>query len=347
MPTNREQGDNIQIMLRIHSYESMGTFDGPGLRLVVFLQGCNFRCLYCANPDTIDACGGKPTPAEEILRMATDQKPFFGRRGGVTFSGGEPTFQATALVPLVRQLHGAGIHVCLDSNGGVWNPAVEELLGLVDLVLLDVKQADPERHRALTGRENAQTLRTAAWLEAHGKPFWLRYVLVPGISDAEADIRALGERLGGYKSVERVELLPYHTLGVHKYEAMGLEYKLRDVRENTPEQLDRAAALRVEASARDFMANATHELKTPIGAVSVLSEAVEAAYDDPEPGPMLRILVSRGYDPTTGVGAGKGLAVNGQRLASGYAVGIGQCHKITAKSAHFGLEQSYARGKLI
>ena len=92
----------------------MGTFDGPGLRLVVFLQGCNFRCLYCANPDTIDACGGKPTPAEEILRMATDQKPFFGRRGGVTFSGGEPTFQATALVPLVRQLHGAGIHVCLD-----------------------------------------------------------------------------------------------------------------------------------------------------------------------------------------------------------------------------------------
>ena len=112
-----------------------------------------------------------------------------------------------------------------------------------DLVLLDVKQADSERHRALTGRENAQTLRTAAWLEAHGKPFWLRYVLVPGISDAEADIRALGERLGGYKSVERVELLPYHTLGVHNSEAMGLEYKLRDVRENTPEQLDRAAAL--------------------------------------------------------------------------------------------------------
>ena len=192
----------------------MGTFDGPGLRLVVFLQGCNFRCLYCANPDTIDACGGKPTPAEEILRMATDQKPFFGRRGGVTFSGGEPTFQAAELIPLVRSLKEAGIHVCIDSNGGVWNPAVEELLGLVDLVLLDVKQADPERHRTLTGRENSQTLRTAAWLETHNKPFWLRYVLVPGYSDAEADIRMLGERLGAYKSVERVELLPYHTLGV-------------------------------------------------------------------------------------------------------------------------------------
>ena len=230
-------------MIRVHSYESMGTFDGPGLRLVVFLQGCNFRCLYCANPDTIEACGGTPTEASEILRMAVDQKPFYGRRGGVTFSGGEPTFQAAALVPLVRELKEAGIYVCLDSNGGVWNPAVEELLGLVDLVLLDVKQANPERHKGLTGRENAQTLHTAAWLEAHGKPFWLRYVLVPGYSDAEADMRLLGERLGGYRSIERVELLPYHTLGVHKYEAMGLEYQLRDVRENTPEQIDRAAAL--------------------------------------------------------------------------------------------------------
>lgn len=230
-------------MLQVHSYETLGTFDGPGLRLVVFLQGCNFRCLYCANPDTIQAGGGRATPAAEILRMAVDQKPFFGRRGGVTFSGGEPTFQAAELIPLVRDLKAAGIHVCLDSNGGVWNPAVEQLLSLVDLVLLDVKQVDPERHRALTGRANTQTLRTAAWLERSGKPFWLRYVLVPGYSDAESDIRTLGEMLGGYRCIERVEMLPYHTLGVHKYEAMGLEYKLSDANENTQEQLDRAAAL--------------------------------------------------------------------------------------------------------
>ena len=230
-------------MIRVHSYESMGTFDGPGLRLVVFLQGCPFRCLYCANPDTIETGGGRETDPAEILRMAVDQKPFFGRRGGVTFSGGEPTLQAAALVPLVRDLKEAGIHVCLDSNGGVWNPAVEELMRLVDLVLLDVKQANPERHRVLTGHPNTQTLRTAAWLEEHGRPFWLRYVLVPGYSDAEEDIRRLGERLGGCRSIERVELLPYHTLGVHKYEAMGLDYRLRGVRENTPEQLNRAAAL--------------------------------------------------------------------------------------------------------
>lgn len=230
-------------MIRVHSYETMGTYDGPGLRLVVFLQGCNFRCLYCANPDTIDPSGGTATDPAEILRMAVDQKPFFGRRGGVTFSGGEPTFQAAALIPLVRQLKEAGIHVCLDTNGSVWNPAVEELLTLTDLVLLDLKQADTERHRALTGRGNEQTLRTAAWLEAHSKPFWLRYVLVPGISDSEADIRALGERLGGSRMIERVELLPYHTLGVHKYEAMGWEYPLSGTPQNTPEQIERAAAL--------------------------------------------------------------------------------------------------------
>lgn len=230
-------------MLQVHSYESLGTFDGPGLRLVVFLQGCNFRCLYCANPDTIGIQGGAPTPAEEILRMAVDQQPFFGKRGGITFSGGEPTVQAEALVPLVRQLKQAGIHVCLDSNGSIWNPAVEELFGLVDLVLLDIKQAAPEAHKTLTGHDNTQTLRTAEWLEQHEKPFWLRYVLVPGYSDTEADIRLLGERLGSYKQIGRVEILPYHTLGVHKYEALGAEYKLRGVAENTPEQLDRAAAI--------------------------------------------------------------------------------------------------------
>lgn len=229
--------------LKVHSYESMGTFDGPGLRFVVFLQGCNFRCLYCANPDTIDAVGGKVTSPDYIYEQALSMKPFFGKRGGVTFSGGEPTFQARALVPLVRRLKEAGIHVCLDSNGGLWNESVEELLGLVDLVLLDVKQCNPERHQSLTARSNEQTLKTAAWLEANQHPFWLRYVLVPGISDFEEDIRLLGEKLGAYSQIERVELLPYHRLGVHKYEAMGWEYKLKDVKENTPEQLDRAAAL--------------------------------------------------------------------------------------------------------
>ena len=142
-------------MIRVHSYESMGTFDGPGLRLVVFLQGCNFRCLYCANPDTIDLKGeSKETSVEEIVRMAMSQRAFFGKKGGVTFSGGEPTVQAKELIPLFRRLKEEGIHICLDTNGSIWNEQVEALLELTDLVLLDVKQFNNERHHTLTGRNN-------------------------------------------------------------------------------------------------------------------------------------------------------------------------------------------------
>lgn len=230
-------------MINVHSYESMGTFDGPGLRLVVFLQGCPFRCLYCANPDTIEVKGGKPTSLQEVKEMAVSQKPFFGKKGGITFSGGEPTLQAENLLPLFDELKKEDIHICLDSNGGIWNEKVEQLLKLTDLVLLDIKQYTPQRHRDLTGRSNEQTLRTAEWLETHGKPFWLRYVLVPGYSDFEEDIRNLGNHFRNFKQIQRVEILPYHRLGVHKYEAMGLDYALKDVKENTPEQLRSAEKL--------------------------------------------------------------------------------------------------------
>ena len=221
----------------------MGTYDGPGLRLVVFLQGCPFRCLYCANPDTITFDGGTPTETDEILRMAVNQKPFFGKRGGITFSGGEPTMQAKELLPLYAALKGEGIHICLDTNGGTWNEDVEELLRQTDLVLLDCKQFNNTRHEELTGRSNSQTLKTAQWLEDNGKPFWLRYVLVPGISDFEEAIRALGEHFKSFKMLQRVEILPYHTLGIHKYESLGQEYQLKDTALNTPEQLDRALSL--------------------------------------------------------------------------------------------------------
>lgn len=127
----------------------MGTYDGPGLRLVVFLQGCPFKCLYCANPDTISIDGGKETDEAEILRMAVSQKAFFGRRGGITFSGGEPTLQAAQLLPLFSQLKQEGIHICLDTNGGVWNKNVESLLLQTDLVLLDIKEFNNNRHQKL------------------------------------------------------------------------------------------------------------------------------------------------------------------------------------------------------
>ncbi len=231
-------------MLLIHSYESMGTFDGPGLRLVVFTQGCPFRCLYCANPDTIDPRGeATETSPDHILQMAIDQKPFFGRRGGITFSGGEPTFQARELIPLFERLREAGIHICLDTNGGIISEDVDRLHDLTDLVLLDVKQIDPERHRRLTGLSNANTLETARRLHRKGKDVWLRYVLVPGVSDDPADIDRLGRDLGGMDNIRRVEILPYHTLGVHKYAAMGLPYALADTPKNTPEQLEAARSI--------------------------------------------------------------------------------------------------------
>ncbi len=230
-------------MINVHSYESMGTFDGPGLRLVVFLQGCNFRCLYCANPDTIELKGGTPTDVEEIVRMAVSQKAFFGKRGGITFSGGEPTIQAKALIPLFKRLKEEGIHICIDTNGSIWNEDVEELLSYVDLVLLDVKQFNPLRHKQLTERSNENTIAMAERFASMGQPFWLRYVLVPGYSDFREDIIALGEALKDNSMIERIEILPYHKLGTHKYEVMNLKYQLDGVPENTPEQIESAKEL--------------------------------------------------------------------------------------------------------
>ncbi len=221
----------------------MGTYDGPGLRLVVFMQGCQFRCLYCANPDTIDTTGGEATPYKKILEMALREKPFFGRRGGITFSGGEPTLQAKELINLFLLLRENGINICLDTNGGVWNPEVKRLIELTDLVLLDIKHINPSKHKALTSVDNFHSLNFASELELMGKPFGLRYDLVPGISDMEEDIRSLCEHFKDFKMIQRVEILPYHTLGVSKYENLNIEYRLKDTRLNTQEELKFAESI--------------------------------------------------------------------------------------------------------
>jgi len=230
-------------MLRVHSYESLGTYDGPGIRLVVFLQGCNFKCLYCANPDTIVCDGGTLTDPEEIVGKAVSEKPFFGKKGGITFSGGEPTLQAKELIPLFKRLKEESIHICVDTNGSILTDDVKALLLLTDLVLLDIKEFNPERHRALTKRDNQETIRTARWLEENQIPVWLRYVLVPGYSDFKEDIIALCEHFKTYKMIQRIEILPYHTLGIHKYESLALPYLLNEVKQNTTEQLDAAKEL--------------------------------------------------------------------------------------------------------
>ncbi len=231
-------------MLRIHSFESMGTFDGPGLRLVVFLQGCNFKCLYCANPDTIPiGKGGKLIEDDEVLRRAINEKPFFARRGGVTFSGGEPTVQAKELIPVCRRLKAEGIHICLDTNGSIRNAYVEELWDLVDMVLLDCKQINPQRHELLVAASNVQTLKTAEYLRSISKPVRLRYVLVPGYSDAPEDLHTLGQKFASFENIERIEVLPYHTYGKHKYETIGEAYALEGVREPSEEEIECAVKI--------------------------------------------------------------------------------------------------------
>jgi pyruvate formate lyase activating enzyme len=230
-------------MLNVHSFESLGTYDGPGIRMVVFLQGCAFKCLYCANPDTIDFKGGKPTSNEEILRLAKNQKPFFGKLGGVTVSGGEPLWQAKDLADLFKSLHEADINTCLDSNGNRFDDEVKELMEHTDLVLLDIKHINPEWHKKITGKTNDTTLQFAKYLKDINRRVWLRYVLVPGLSDQEEYLHELGKHFKDYSNIEKLEIQPYHTLGVHKYKHLGWEYKLEGVPENTKEQLEKAKSI--------------------------------------------------------------------------------------------------------
>lgn len=240
---NVSQLNDADNFLRLHSIETFGTHDGPGIRMVVFLQGCQFRCLYCANPDTLDVKGGRLVDIEEIVKRAVSQKPYFGKRGGVTVSGGEPLLQRSKLSVLFRRLHEEGIHTALDSNGKLLNEQVERVLAETDLLLLDVKHFNNEWHHELTGLSNESVFRVAAYREASKKPMWLRYVLVPGYSDQEEHLHELGQHFGSYSNIERIEVLPYHKLGVHKWEALGMKYKLKDVEPPTEACLERTASI--------------------------------------------------------------------------------------------------------
>ncbi|MCC6759917.1 MAG: pyruvate formate lyase-activating protein [Chitinophagaceae bacterium] len=229
--------------LRIHSIESFGTHDGPGIRLVIFAQGCQFRCLYCANPDTWDPHGGREMHIDEIVQLAISQRPFFGKRGGVTISGGEPTLQRVVLLELFQQLHAAGINTALDSNGRLLNDEVKALLAETDYLLLDVKHINDDWHKQLTGVSNESVLQVAAYREQTGKEMWLRYVLVPGWSDQPEYLHQLGRHFAHYKSIKKLEIQPYHRLGVHKWEVLNMPYQLNDVPPPTQTQLNEVATI--------------------------------------------------------------------------------------------------------
>lgn len=215
--------------LRIHSIETMGAQDGPGLRMVVFTQGCHMRCAYCHNPDTWNASGGIVVDIDDLVARAVRQKEYFGKKGGVTVSGGEPTLQRRELREFFLELHAQDINTCLDTNGYILDDDVRALYDETDLVLLDIKHIDDEKHRRLTGVSNATSLAAAAYRESTGKSMWLRYVLVPGWTDDPDDLRRWAEHFAGYKCVQRVGILPYHRLGAHKWAALGVESPLKNI----------------------------------------------------------------------------------------------------------------------
>lgn len=217
--------------LKVHSLESFGTHEGPGIRFVIFLQGCDFNCLYCHNVDTqeINSKSAKNTPVDELIEKIVENKPYFKDKGGLTVSGGEPLLQATGLIELFKKVKAAGIKTALDTNGSLLTTDVKKLLDQTDLVLLDVKHIDDTFHKKITGQSNKTTLEFAAYLKQKNIPFWIRYVLVPGLSDQEEYIEKLGRHFRDYENLERLEILPYHTLGAYKYEELNIPYKLKGV----------------------------------------------------------------------------------------------------------------------
>lgn len=201
--------------------------------------------MYCHNPDTIETSGGMEYEIEALVKMAKKMKPYFRKNGGVTVSGGEPLLQSKALIPFFKRLKEEGIHTNIDTNGRILNSFTKELIDdYADLVMLDIKSMTEEGYQMITQTKNMQTALTfAAHREASGKNMWLRYVLIPGITGTTEALHRLGAYFKDYKSIDKIEIQPYHKLGVHKWEALGWEYQLNDARENTKEEVNAAAEI--------------------------------------------------------------------------------------------------------
>ena len=231
---------------RISSTESFGSVDGPGIRFIVFVQGCRYRCQYCHNPETWEQEGGYEATPEEIFRMAWRYRPYWKQTGGITVSGGEPLLQLGFVTELFRLAKAKGVNTAIDTAGEPFTheepffSAFEKLLPLTDLFLLDLKHIDPVKHIALVGASNVNTLTLAAFLSERGKRMWIRHVLVPGWTTDEADLRRLSEFIALLKTVDRVEVLPYHAMARHKYEDLHLPYRLGETPAPTAQEIARA-----------------------------------------------------------------------------------------------------------
>lgn len=233
----------------LHSVETFGTLDGPGIRYVLFFQGCHLRCLFCQNRDTWERQPGRVATVDELLREIRRYKPYLDSSGGgITASGGDPILQPDFVGSLFAAARREGIHTALDTSGlTAITPKVEHLIEQTDLVLLDIKHVDPETHRRLTGRSNERILAFARHLARIGKPVWIRHVIVPGYTDTEESARATAAYLSELPNVERVDLLPYHAYGAHKWEALGEPYPLEGTEPPTAERVEELRSCFVEA----------------------------------------------------------------------------------------------------
>lgn len=233
----------------IHSTESFGSVDGPGIRFIIFLQGCRMRCAYCHNPDTWklpkEDCGSVAT-VDELLDKAERYRTYWGKKGGITVSGGEALLQMDFLIQLFTQAKERGIHTCLDTSAQPFTrkepsfSKFQQLMQVTDLLLLDIKHIDNEEHRKLTGHPNDNILDCARFLSEIGKPVWIRHVLVPGVTANTEQLTRLRQFLDTLTNVERVDVLPYHTLGIFKWKQLGIPYTLENVPTPTKEQMEEA-----------------------------------------------------------------------------------------------------------
>ena len=247
--TSIKKQESAPVLGNIHSVESFGSADGPGVRYIVFLKGCAMRCKYCHNPDTWAGQGEDWQTPEEVLNKALRYKNYWKKNGGITVSGGEALLQIDFVTELFRLAKEKGVNTCLDTSGNPFTRQepffgkVRKLMEVTDLFMLDIKHMDPAGHRKLTGCDNANILDMARFLSDSGKAMWIRHVLVPGITDDEEQLTSLRKFIDTLKTVERVEILPYHTLGVFKWKELGIPYQLEGVEPPTEEQVKRAKEL--------------------------------------------------------------------------------------------------------
>ncbi len=229
----------MQVLGNIHSIESCGTVDGPGIRFVVFLQGCPLRCLYCHNPDTWSTDVNKKMSVEEIIKKYEGVKEFV-KSGGITVTGGEPLLQIEFVTELFKVAKSKNIHTALDTSGILFNPSdtstIDNLLTYTDLVLLDIKHINDAEHRKLTGASNKNILAFASYLSDKQIPVWIRHVVVRDITLRKDYLQELGQFIGSLKNVKALDVLPYHNMAIPKYDSLGIQYPLKDIPPTTKQE---------------------------------------------------------------------------------------------------------------